>query len=191
MNTNLDKLSPEELGELFPIEVVPYREEWLAFFEDEKQLLINVLRGIGMLNIEHIGSTSVAGLAAKPIIDLLVEVKKLDEEIKALIISKMQEAGYGNMSNSEKEKSMEFGKGYAPSGFCGQTYHAHFREKNADFQDEIYFRNYLRRNDNARDAYAKLKFSLAEKHKQNREAYTQAKTQFIKEMTELAKMPES
>jgi len=190
MNTNFDKLSPEETGKLFPIEVVPYREEWTRLFEDEKQLIFNVLKDVEVLNIEHIGSTSIVGLSAKPIIDILIEVKTLDNEHKILIVNIMKNIGYGNMFNSEKEKSMEFGKGYTPNGFAGQTYHAHFREKTADLQDEIYFRDYLRQNKKARDEYVALKRSLAEKYKHNREAYTQAKTGFIKQIVDCAKKTE-
>ncbi|MDR1791910.1 MAG: GrpB family protein [Bacteroidales bacterium] len=187
MLPNFDKLSTEEIGKLFPIEIVPYRKEWIALFENEKDLIINTLQGIGVLNIEHIGSTSIIDLSAKPIIDILIEVKTLNKEYKALIINIMKEIGYGNMSNSEKEKSMEFGKGYTPTGFAGQAYHAHFREKNADIQDEIYFRNYLRQNEKAKNEYASLKHSLSEKYKYNREAYTQAKTDFIKQILFYAK----
>jgi GrpB-like predicted nucleotidyltransferase (UPF0157 family) len=187
INTNFDKLSPEETGKLFPIEVVPYCEEWITLFENEKQLLINTLKDIEVLSIEHIGSTSISGLSAKPIIDILIEVKTLDNKHKIFIINIMKTIGYGNMSNSEKEKSMEFGKGYTPTGFSGQTYHAHLREKTVDMQNEIYFRNYLRQNEKARDEYAALKHSLAEKYKYNREAYTQAKTGFIRQILNLAK----
>jgi GrpB-like predicted nucleotidyltransferase (UPF0157 family) len=187
MNTNFDKLSPEETGKLFPIEVVLYREEWITLFENEKQLLINTLKDIEVLSIEHIGSTSIVGLSAKPIIDILIEVKILDNEHKILIINTMKNIEYGNMSNSEKEKSMEFGKGYTLTGFAEQTYHAHFREKTTDMQDEIYFRDYLRQNEKARDEYAALKMFLAEKYKYNREAYTQAKTGFIRQILNLAK----
>jgi GrpB-like predicted nucleotidyltransferase (UPF0157 family) len=187
MSQTFDTLSPEEIGKLFPIEVVLYNEKWNALFEQEKMLLINALKGVEVLNIEHIGSTSVEGLAAKPIIDILIEVKNLSKEIKALIINKIKTVGYGNMENSENEKSLEFGKGYTPQGFSGQTFHAHFREKTADFQDEIYFRNYLRQDETARREYANLKIQLAEIHKFNRENYTQAKTEFIKTITKKAK----
>lgn len=65
-----------------------------------------------VLNIEHIGSTSVEGLAAKPTIDILVETAALNEELKPYIIRKLETIGYGNMRSAEREHRMTFGKGY-------------------------------------------------------------------------------
>jgi GrpB-like predicted nucleotidyltransferase (UPF0157 family) len=146
-------------------------------------LISNVLGEELTINIEHFGSTSVAGLAAKPTIDILVEVSKLSDEIKRHITQKMEMIGYGNMYNSEKENKMTFGKGYDLNVVCTQTYHVHIREKGDKPQDEIYFRDYLRQNSAARDKYAKMKYTLAEKYQFNREKYMQAKTEFIKKIT--------
>jgi GrpB-like predicted nucleotidyltransferase (UPF0157 family) len=74
---------------------------------------------------------------------------------------------------------MAFGKGYGENYGGVQTYHIHIREKSDALQDEIYFRDYLRQNSDARDEYSKLKYVFAEKHQFNREDYTQAKTEFI------------
>jgi GrpB-like predicted nucleotidyltransferase (UPF0157 family) len=82
---------------------------------------------------------------------------------------------------------MTFGKGYDEHYACTQTYHVHIREKGNTPQDEIYFRDYLRQNLDARDEYAKLKYALAEKYPFNREDYTRAKTEFITRITRTAK----
>ena len=183
-NINFDNLTAEEIGKLFPIQIVPYNPDWIALFEEEKASIIEILDENLTLNIEHIGSTSIAELAAKPTIDILIEISELTNEIKLIITKKLEDIGYRNMYSSEKEKSMTFGKGYDLDFVDIQTYHAHIREKSKMLQDEIYFRDYLRQNSNARDEYTKLKYALAEKHRFNREEYTRAKTEFIKKITE-------
>ena len=184
---NFDKLTAEQIGKLFPIRIVPYNPYWKTLFEQEKALITKVLGDDFMLNMEHIGSTSIAGLAAKPTIDILIEVSKLSDEIKQIITKKLETIGYRNMYNSETETKMTFGKGYDLNVVNTQTYHAHIREKGNVPQDEIYFRDYLRQNSDARDEYTKLKYALAEKYQFNREDYTQGKTEFIRKITEKQK----
>ena len=175
---NFDTLTAEQIGQLFPIRIEPYNPDWITLFEQEKVLITNVL-GELIVNVEHIGSTSIAGLPAKPTIDILVEVLQLNDEIKQIITQKMQLLGYKNMQNSEKKNSMTFGKGYDEHNIDAQTYHTHIREKGAMPQDEILFRDYLRQHPDACSEYAKLKYALAEKHQFNREAYTEGKSEFI------------
>ena len=179
---NFDSLTAEQVGKLFPIRIVPYNPDWKILFEQEKALITDVLCE-NAVNIEHFGSTSVAGLAAKPTIDILIEVLKLSDEMKLYITQKLETIGYGNMHQAEKEHQMTFGKGYDKNYVCAQTYHVHIREKGNTPQDEIYFRDYLRQNSDARDEYAELKYKLSEKHRFNREDYTQAKTEFIEKIT--------
>jgi GrpB-like predicted nucleotidyltransferase (UPF0157 family) len=176
---NFDNLTTEQIGKLFPIRIVPYNPDWKVLFEQEKTLLTEVLGKEMPLHIEHFGSTSVEGLAAKPTIDILVEMSYLSDEIKKTITEKLETIGYGNMYNAEEENKMTFGKGYDVNYISANTYHVHVREKGNLPQDEIYFRDYLRQNPDVRDEYAKLKYTLAEKYQFNREDYTQAKTAFI------------
>jgi len=179
---NFDNMTAEQIGELFPIRIVPYNPDWTTLFEHEKELIINVLGENLALNVEHFGSTSIEGLAAKPTIDMLIEVSELSDETKLNITQKLEIIGYRNMYNSEKEKKMTFGKGYDLDFVSSQTYHAHIREKGKMPQNEIYFRDYLRQNSDARNEYSKLKYTLAEKHQFNREEYTQAKAEFIEKI---------
>ena len=181
---NFDDLTAEQVGELFPIRIVPYNPDWKMLFKQEKELIIRTLGEDLALNVEHFGSTSVLGLAAKPTIDIIVEVSNLSVDIKPYITQKLGAIGYGNMQNAEKENKMTFGKGYDESYTYTQTYHIHIREKGNTPQEEIFFRDYLRQNSDARDKYAELKYSLAERFRFNREEYTQAKTEFIMKITE-------
>jgi GrpB-like predicted nucleotidyltransferase (UPF0157 family)/quercetin dioxygenase-like cupin family protein len=184
---NLDNLTAEQIGKLFPIRIVPYNADWKLFFNQEKVLITEVLGEEIALNIEHFGSTSVVGLAAKPTIDILVEVPNLSYELKQVITQKLGTIGYENMYNAEKDNKMTFGKGYDNINGNSQTYHVHIRQKSNQLQDEIYFRDYLRQNPDICDEYAKLKYALAEKHQFNREDYTQAKSEFIIKITERQK----
>ncbi|MDR2010783.1 MAG: GrpB family protein [Bacteroidales bacterium] len=185
--TKFDNLTSEQVGKLFPIQIVPYDPEWEILFEQEKAMINKVLSENLVVNIEHFGSTSVAGLASKPTIDIMVEVPDLSEKIKKFITEKLETIGYGNMYNAEQKNKMTFGKGYNENSTSKITYHVHIREKDNKLQDEIYFRDYLRQNSKARDEYAKLKYTLAEKYQFNREDYTQAKTEFIIKITEQQK----
>jgi len=192
---NFDSMTAEEVGKLFPIRIEPYNPDWQMLFEKEKALIAGVLGEETALHIEHFGSTAVVGLAAKPTIDILVEVPELSVELQQDITQKLEMIGYGNMTNAQQANKMTFGKGYISSQNCElakqsdkQTYHVHIRIKGNVPQDEIYFRDYLRVNSEARDEYAKLKYALAEKHRFNREAYTQAKTGFITKITEQQKI---
>ena len=181
---DFDSLTAEQVGKLFPIQIVPYNPNWKTLFELEKVLIKRVLDEAIVLNIEHFGSTSVVGLAAKPTIDIIIEVSKLSIATKQYITQELGAIGYRNMYNAEKDNKMTFGKGYNENYINTQTYHIHIREKGNTPQDEIYFRDYLRQNLDARDKYAELKYSLAEKHQFNREDYTHAKTDFIIKITE-------
>jgi len=182
-----DDLTAEQVGKLFPVQVVPYNPDWIMLFEQEKVLITEVLGENVALNVEHFGSTSVAGLAAKPTIDIIVETLRLSAEMKQFITKKLETVGYGNMHNAEQENKMTFGKGYGEDYACTQTYHVHIREKGDMPQEEIYFRDFLRQNADVRDEYANLKYTLAERYRFNREEYTQAKTEFIVKITKQQK----
>mgnify|MGYP000930753676 FL=1 len=87
----------------------------------------------------------------------------------------------------EKVPYMHFVKGYSPEGFKGNLFHIHMSDKTHPLWDRIFFRDYLRQNKRVATAYETLKISLAEKYKFDREAYTEAKSEFIKRITEEAK----
>lgn len=183
---DFNNLTAEQIGKLFPIRIVSYNPNWKTLFEQETKLIIEVLDKNMIINAEHFGSTSVVGLAAKPTIDILIEVPNLSDETKYIITQRLETIGYGKMYDAEKK--ITFGKGYDEAYDFTQTYHLHIREKGNELQDEIYFRDYLRQNPDACKKYADLKYLLAEIHRFNREEYTQAKTEFITKITELQRI---
>lgn len=184
MKNDLDNLPPEKLGRLFPIIIEDYNPEWSEIFESEKKIILESFDRKQITRIEHFGSTAVKDLAAKPTIDIILEINKLDNEDK--FIEDLKKLNYRFIPRPENPAPhMMFVKGYTDDGFKGQTFHIHVRYKGN--WDELYFRDYLRQNPETAKQYAKLKIQLAEKYKFNREDYTEAKTEFIIRITELAR----
>lgn len=180
----LSDMSNEELWELFPIILTEYRPEWAKNFKLEQKLLEDTLGTEHIIAIKHIGSTSVPGLIAKPTVDILLEITD-DTDIHWLK-EKMAGAGYGyNDVPAKPAPHLTFIKGYMPRGFEGQVYHVHIRY-NGDW-DEPYFCEYLRRHPEAAAAYGKLKLQLKQDFEHDRDGYTEAKTEFIKRITEKAR----
>jgi len=180
MRKNLSEMTLEELWKLFPILLTEHKDCWKDWYQEEERRLAAFLP-TEKIKLHHIGSTAIDGIWAKPIIDILVEISDTlsMEEIKRLL----EGNGYICMSEGEKRKS--FNKGYTAEGFAGKVFHLHLRY--AGDCDELYFRDYLREDREAAEAYERLKLSLWKKYEQDRDGYTAAKTAFIREYTEKAK----
>jgi len=184
MGINLNKLSTEELGILFPIKIVDYNPLWKNLFVSEKKTIQNAVGRNNIVRIEHIGSTAVPGLCAKPTIDMLVQIK--DNADTTLITKKLKKAGYHFISKPENPPPhIMYSKGYSVKGYSGQAYHIHLRYR-GDW-DEILFRNFLIRNPKSTREYAELKIKLAVDFMNDREQYTKNKTEFINRIIKIAK----
>ncbi len=184
MKKDLYRLTPEELGELFPIIIKPYNDQWPLWFEEEKKNLYLILGEKLALRIEHVGSTAVPGMTAKPTVDILVEISH-DDQDKERIIQKMNEAGYLKMH--EITNHIMYVKGYTPEGTKERTFHIHMESvDDRNFWNRIYFRDYLRLYPDAARRYENLKKKLALKYKNDRDGYTEAKTEFINKITRRA-----
>jgi len=132
----------EELGQLYPVRIEPYDPAWPTLFEKEKQTLRHLLGPRLALRIEHIGSTSVPGLAAKPTVDLLVEIPK-EPDCRDEIIRRMKGQEYLPMA--EQTAHIMFVRGYSPTGLDTESFHIHMGPADQDFLwDRVYFRDYLR-----------------------------------------------
>ena len=185
MTDNLNNLTALELGKLFPIIIADYNPEWKQLFLQEKQNIINAL-GINCLKrIEHIGSTAIPGLCAKPTIDILIEIS--DDTDCDLLINNFQKNQYHHIPRPENPPPhMMMARGYSKTGFSGQTYHVHVRYT-GDW-DEILFRDYLIDNHELAQEYGDLKRKLSTEFKNDREKYTENKTDFIKRIIRLARV---
>ena len=175
----LSEMSLEELWELFPIYLTEHKPYWKDWYEEEVAALKNILPPDTAYH--HIGSTAIEGIRAKPIIDILIVVKCAAQMHVAADI--MQNNGYIVMSANDKRISLN--KGYTENGFAEKVFHLHLRLE--DDKDEIYFRDYLNAHCEVAKQYEDLKLQLWKKYEHNRDAYTEAKTQFVKKYTRLAK----
>ena len=184
MSKSLDEMTDEERWQLFPIILSEYKPVWKKNYLKEKAVVERAVSPDNIVRISHIGSTAVPGLIAKPIIDILVEIKEGTDTAK--LVSDMQEAGYRYIAHPENPPPhMMVVKGYTPEGFKGQVFHIHVRY-GGDW-DELYFRDYLIAHPETTEEYGRLKLKLKEKYEHNRDAYTDAKTDFIKRICELAR----
>jgi GrpB-like predicted nucleotidyltransferase (UPF0157 family) len=184
MAKNLNKLTTDELGQLFPITIVDYNPDWPRLASIEKKNIIKTIGKKFISRIEHIGSTALPGLCAKPTIDFLLEI--LDITNCDLLIKHLQKINYHFIPKPENPPPhMMFAKGYSESGITGQTFHIHVRYP-GDW-DEIVFRDYLLKNHKVTAEYARLKRKLAAEFKNDREKYTDSKSNFIKNITLIAR----
>ena len=170
----------EELWELFPIVLSAHNTHWTEWAEEEIAALSYLLSDFDT-KFSHIGSTAIPGIMAKPIVDILVEIPyETDrEEIKKI----MEAAGYIFMSVSDER--MSFNKGYTPEGYAERVFHIHFHPKGDN--DEIHFRDYLIAHPVIAKEYESLKLCLLPQFKHNRDAYTEAKTDFVRKISTMAK----
>ena len=144
---------------------------WGRAFEEEAAR-IRAAAGPDVLAIEHYGSTSVPGLCAKPIIDLLIGVPHLDEALR--LVEAMQGLGYDYAAHAGVPGHHVFGKGAA------RTHLAHFVEHQRESWIEcLRFRDRLRADTELALAYERLKVELAARHPQDRAAYTAGKSAFV------------
>lgn len=176
----LSEMTLEELWALFPIRLTEHKYEWKKQYNEMSVYLERRLSS-HHVRISHIGSTAVKGIWAKPIVDMLVEIAS-DEDILA-VAEIIMNSGFIKMSESENR--MTFNCGYTEKGFAEKVYHLHLRC--AGDNDELYFRDYMNDNPSIAEEYQQLKLELWHKYEYNRDAYTEAKTEFVREYTEKAK----
>ena len=179
MNKRLSEMTLEELWRLFPIILTEHRSYWVDWYNEERSLL-NALLPFDV-EFHHVGSTAIKGIMAKPIIDILIAVNTI-EQIKE-VAKILQDNNYIIMSSNANRISLN--KGYTENGFAERVFHLHVRLKN-DI-DEIYFRDYLNMHPEIAKEYQELKLRLCKEYRHNRDAYTEAKTDFVKKYTSMAK----
>lgn len=170
----------EELLGLFPIVLTPHNPLWADWAGEEMKSLSGLLAEYHPV-INHIGSTAIPEIQAKPIIDILIEVST--DVDWHLIKNIMGKNGY--LCMSEMETRISFNKGYTPEGYADKIFHIHFH-RIAD-NDEILFRDYLMAHPDVAREYEQLKRSLLPKYKNDRDGYTEAKSGFIRSIVNAAR----
>ncbi|MDF2680145.1 MAG: hypothetical protein K0R47_1335 [Brevibacillus sp.] len=152
--------------------VVPYEEEWPYLFQEMGRRLRNTLGELAV-RIDHIGSTSVPGLAAKPVIDIQISVFSFEPMDQ--LVERMREAGF-----LYREDNPDLSKRYFRELPGHLRTHVHVRRVGSwSEQISLLFRDYLRAHPEACMEYAALKYRLAEDHRENRNQYADAKSPFI------------
>lgn len=159
------------------VEVVPHNPRWRNEFEAEAKHIAAAL-GENVVTIHHIGSTAIPGIYAKPIIDVLVEVKDItgvDGQSAA-----MQSLGYEVMGEFGISGRRYFRKNNQDGV---RTHHIHvFESGSAEVVRHLAFRDYLIAHPEEAQKYSELKKKLAEEHSQNADGYIDGKDGFIKEI---------
>ena len=168
------------------VRLVPHNPKWAELFEREKQLLKNTF-GDAIIAIEHIGSTAIPGISAKPIIDMNIGVESL--EVARSMKGKFEKLGYEHRRfvpghTKEELKRQEL---YVKGPETKRTHYAHVTVYGSDYwKADLLFRDYLRNNPAHAQQYAQLKEELAQKYAEDRGTYTKNKEPFVNETLEMA-----
>ena len=172
-------MTAKERAKLYPIILCEYNPAWSKWFEDEKSNLERLICAENIIRISHCGSTSVPGLAAKPTIDILLEISETAniEELIAVMPPEYICLNKEALTIPTPPPHLMFIKGYLPSGFADKVYHIHVRYPGA--WDELLFRDYLIAHPKAAAEYAELKRRLFQDYEYDRDGYTNAKAAFI------------
>ncbi len=168
-----------------PVEIVDYDVRWPLQFDAAARELRRVL-GVWLVEIEHIGSTAVPGLAAKPVIDIQIGVTSLRHS--AEIVAAMEATAYEYVPEFEADlPNRRYFRRWSPVGV--RTHQVHLVERtDLEWWDRhVAFRDRLRSHPGDRDRYAAMKRHLADGLRHDRAGYTDAKSDFIGEIVAKAR----
>jgi GrpB-like predicted nucleotidyltransferase (UPF0157 family) len=156
------------------VKLSPYSQKWEQVFSQEK-LQLEAVIGEHVLEIQHIGSTSIPGMIAKPIIDIAIAIHAFKEAFKCV----------EPLENLEYEYKGEFGIPNRHFFVKGnpRVYHLHMLEiASQEWKNHIYFRDFLIHHPDEAKQYAELKKKLAQQFSTDRDAYTEGKASFIEQI---------
>ncbi len=160
------------------VDLVPYDEAWPSLFDEERLRIESALGSLAEA-IEHVGSTAIPGVAAKPILDIMVGMRSLRDA--ECCIEPLEQLGYEYRGEAGVPGRLFFRMGNP------KTHHLHITEIGSEFWERhLLFRDYLRTHPETAIEYARLKHRLADRFRSDRAAYTDAKTGFISEVVRRA-----
>lgn len=163
------------------VELENYNKNWKKEFEKEKKLLKKIF-GDDAIDIQHVGSTAIPGLKAKPIIDIALAVENLDIALKHR--EELEKEDYNFRGNAGVEGRYFFAKGKEEN----RTHYLHIEPINSsNWESHILYKKYLLNNPDTIVEYEKLKEELAEKYPNDRKKYTEGKNNFIQNILKKAK----
>ena len=163
-----------------PVVIVDYDARWPEKFVEEQARILEALDGLDV-SVEHVGSTAVPGLCAKPVIDIAVGVTDLatgNECIAPLFALSYEYKGDAGIPGRHF-----FAKGSADD----RTHYVHVEPLNGVlWRNHILFRDYLRCHSDEAATYGQLKRTLAEKYRENRDAYALGKNDYVESIIRTA-----
>ena len=161
------------------VEVKPYDEQWGSMFEEETRKLYGIFGG-EMIDIHHIGSTSVSGLHAKPIIDMMPVVKdihRMNDYNTAMIAIGYEPKGENGIA----------GRRYFQKGGDYRTHHVHmYALGHSEIKRHLAFRDYLRAHPEVAQEYGSLKEKLSQRFPYDIESYIKGKELLVSEINQKA-----
>ena len=187
-------LTPEEFQKTFPIILKPYDPAYALWYEEEKRRIIDAAGEECAARMNHIGSSAVPGLTAKPIVDMLLEINGTCH-VEALL-ERLRAIGYGEEVLTRKADPFRVlaVRGMSSEGFAEKVFFLHVRYP-GDW-DELYFRDYLIAHPETAKAYGDLKAGILRDIEEGRlermpggqpNGYSMAKLEFVKEVSRKAK----
>jgi GrpB-like predicted nucleotidyltransferase (UPF0157 family) len=167
-----------------PIVIVPYDPDWPASFAGQRAVVETALEAALVRPVDHIGSTAVPGLPAKPIIDMLAVTSNVDEFPQGAL------EPYGWIHAPESDDVEQRRLSYCLPSVEERTHHLHVVEESfASWPGWVAFRDYLRAHSDAAEEYAALKSALADAHghdPNDRAAYRAGKSEWVQSITSQA-----
>ncbi|MGB3633484.1 MAG: GrpB family protein [Rubrobacteraceae bacterium] len=153
-----------------------YDSSWPARFEEERVRIEEVI-GRWMSGIEHVGSTAVPGLDAKPVIDVMVGLGSMADADRC--VEPLISLGYSYWEEGVEPYHRLFAK-FVDAGWTARTHNLHLVETGGWYwKERLLFRDQLRGDPDTAREYARLKRELAQRFRDDREAYTAAKAAFV------------
>jgi GrpB-like predicted nucleotidyltransferase (UPF0157 family) len=160
------------------IDIKDYDPEWPKAFELEKNRIMEKL-GELVLEIEHIGSTAVPEISAKPVIDILIAVKDMGRAKECVV--RLADLGYEHVQSEDDVERLFLFRGMP------RTHHVHVvQHRSETHRKHVVFRDYLREHADARDEYDRLKRALAARYRTDRKSYVDGKADFVESVVEKA-----
>ena len=175
--------TPAELGQLFPVELCEPNPDYPQWYVEAAARLTDLLGNL-VVRTSHIGSTSVPGLVAKPIVDILFELDPAADP--DAVVEVLTAHGWMLMARTTTPSlRLDLAQGYTPTGLAERVFHLHVVHPGD--HDELRFRDWLRDHPDTQADYAALKRDLAQRYRYDRDAYTEAKTTFVQTVVQRAR----
>lgn len=158
------------------IEVTQYNPNWPYLYRQEARQIAAALANEIIL-LHHIGSTAIPGIQAKPVIDILAEVRDIER------VDDYNQALMGLGYDARGENGIPGRRYFNKKTGSTHTHHLHiFQVGNSEIDRHLNFRDYLRAHPEEAQAYSQLKDHLAEKYRHDSVAYTEGKNEFVREI---------